>query len=71
MGTIIEADSSRTLLNMANKMHRAMLRGDIARAVTTIKIDDRKDKKLTMSSKINSLQQKLKKGRRHKNEKGG
>ena len=59
MGTIIEADSAETLFNVAHKMHRAMLKGDVSRAMTTIKIDDRKDKKVTMHGKISSLQKSL------------
>ena len=59
MGTIIEADSLRKLLNIANKMHNTMFKLNIKRVVTTIKIDDRKDKKLTINGKINSVQKKL------------
>ena len=50
MGTIIEADSLEKLLNIANKMHNTMFKENIKRVVTTIKIDDRKDKKLTLIS---------------------
>lgn len=60
MGTIIEADSIEKLLNIASKMHNAVLKGDIKRVVTAIKIDDRKDKKITIKSKINAVQKKLK-----------
>ncbi len=60
MGTIIEADSTAKLLNIAGEMHKAVLRGNIKRVVTTIKIDDRIDKKLTIKAKINTVQKKLK-----------
>ena len=63
MGTIIEADSLNKLLNIANKMHNAMFKKNIKRVVTTIKIDDRKDKKLTINSKIKSVQRKLENAR--------
>ncbi len=59
MGTIIEASSVGGLLNVAGKMHKAVLSGKIKRVVTTIKIDDRKDKKLTAKGKIKSVQKRL------------
>jgi uncharacterized protein (TIGR00106 family) len=59
MGTIIEADSLARLFELARKMHESVLNMGIKRVVTTIKIDDRKDKKLTMAGKIKSLQKKL------------
>ena len=59
MGTIIEADSVGKLLNIAKKMHDTVLNSEIKRVVTTIKIDDRKDKKLTAEGKIKSVQKKL------------
>ena len=59
MGTIIEADSVGKLLDIAEKMHRAVLRDKIKRVVTTIKIDDRKDKKLTAKGKIKSVEKRL------------
>jgi len=68
MGTIIEADSLNTLFEIAKKMHEAVLYSDVKRVVTSIKIDDRKDKKLTMSGKIKSVENKLNK---EKNESGG
>ena len=48
MGTIIEADSTTKLLNIADKMHNSVFMNNIKRIVTTIKLDDRKDKKNTM-----------------------
>jgi len=59
MGTIIEADSVGKLLDIAGKMHRAVLRDKIKRVVTTIKIDDRRDRKLTAKGKIKSVQKRL------------
>jgi uncharacterized protein (TIGR00106 family) len=60
MGTIIESASITNLLNIANKMHKTILSGNIKRVVTTIKIDDRKDKKLTAEGKIISVENRLK-----------
>ncbi len=59
MGTIIEANSVERLLGIASKMHNKVLNSRIKRVVTTIKIDDRKDKKLTMAKKVKSVQKKL------------
>lgn len=55
MGTIVETDSLDLLLTLAKKMHRAVLSGKINRAVTTIKIDDRKDKKISIEEKVSSV----------------
>ncbi|MCD4812318.1 MTH1187 family thiamine-binding protein [bacterium] len=60
MGTVIEADTTSRLLKIADEMHHAVLQGEIKRVVTTIKIDDRLDKKLTMKGKINTVQNKIK-----------
>ncbi len=59
MGTIVEANSLKQLLDAAGKMHDSAFRENVKRVVTTIKIDDRKDKKLTMNAKIKSVQKKL------------
>ncbi|MBN2119750.1 MAG: MTH1187 family thiamine-binding protein [Candidatus Omnitrophica bacterium] len=59
MGTIIEADSVRQLLAIAGKMHRTVLSDKVVRVVTTIKIDDRRDRKLTAKGKIKSVQKRL------------
>ncbi len=59
MGTIIEGDLEQ-LLALSRKMHEAVFVAGAMRVVTTIKIDDRRDKISTMSSKIESLKMKLK-----------
>ena len=58
MGTIIEGDLGK-ILRVIRKMHQATFGEGIARVVTTIKIDDRRDKPLTMSGKIESLRKEL------------
>ncbi len=58
MGTIIEGDLNR-LLTLVQKMHEAVFDAGIARVVTTIKIDDRRDKISSMSSKVESVKRKL------------
>jgi uncharacterized protein (TIGR00106 family) len=58
MGTIIEGDLDK-VLDLAKKMHEAVFDKEILRAVTIIKIDDRRDKPLSMEGKIKSIQDKL------------
>ncbi len=58
MGTIIEGDLDK-VLDLAKKMHEAVFDKEILRVVTIIKIDDRRDKPLSMEGKIKSIQDKL------------
>jgi len=60
MGTIVEANSVERLLGIASRMHNKVLNSEIKRAVTAIKIDDRRDKKLTMAKKVKSVRKRLK-----------
>jgi len=62
MGTIIEAPSLKKLLSIAEKMHRRVFSSGVKRVVTTIKIDERKDKKVTLEGKVASVRDKLSKG---------
>jgi uncharacterized protein (TIGR00106 family) len=61
MGTIIEGDLDR-LLTLTRKMHEAVFAAGIKRVVTTIEIDDRRDKAPTISGKVESVKKQL--GRR-------
>ena len=54
MGTIVEADLDKILM-VAQKMHDEAFGEEVARVITTIKIDERRDKDLSMSGKLNSL----------------
>ena len=58
MGTVIEGDLDR-ILAVVKRMHEAVLGEGVARVVTTVKIDDRRDKPLTMKGKLDSVTQKL------------
>ena len=58
MGTIMEGDLKK-LLSLVMKMHETAFDGEIMRVVTTIRIDDRRDRSLTMSGKIKSLMKQL------------
>ena len=56
MGTIMRGDVDR-LLEVALKLHNAVLATGAKRISTTIKIDDRLDKEITLSSKMTSLKE--------------
>ncbi len=58
MGTIIEGDLG-DILRIVRNMHEAAFGDGIMRVVTTIKIDDRRDKPLSMRGKIESLLKEL------------
>ena len=58
MGTVIEGDLEQ-VLTLVRKMHEAVFNAGVMRVVTTIKIDDRRDKASSMSSKMESLKRKL------------
>lgn len=58
MGTIIEGDPAQ-LFAVVQQMHEACFGGEIQRVVTSIKIDDRRDKPHTMEGKIASVTGKL------------
>lgn len=59
MGTIVEGNSLDELLDLAKRMHRAVLNKGINRIVTNITIDDRRDKKLTIEGKMKSVVDKM------------
>jgi uncharacterized protein (TIGR00106 family) len=58
MGTIIEGETER-LLALAGKMHRSAFQAGIKRVVTTIKLDERTDKPLTIAGKVKAVRDKL------------
>lgn len=58
MGTTIEGDLDKVLA-VAREMHEKTFTQGVARVVTMIKIDDRRDKELTMGSKVESLMKEL------------
>ncbi len=58
MGTVIEGDLD-VIIDLAKEMHRVTFGPDVKRVVTTIKIDDRSDKPLTMDGKLSSVWKKI------------
>lgn len=58
MGTNIEGDLQK-LIRVALKMHQVPFKKGAQRVVTTLKIDDRRDKKGTLSGKKRAVRNKL------------
>ena len=58
MNTIIEGDLDK-LLTLALKMHRSAFDAGAQRVVTTLRIDDRRDKPLTIEGKVKAVKEKL------------
>jgi uncharacterized protein (TIGR00106 family) len=56
MATVIECDSLETLLRVVQKAHQAVAASGAQRIITELKIDDRRDKNATMSSKLTALE---------------
>ena len=58
MGTNLEGDLD-TLLKVAREMHEVCFNGGTQRVITVIKIDDRRDKDLSMEYKVDSVMAKV------------
>ncbi len=58
MGTVIEGDAGM-LLDLARRMHESAFNDEVKRIITSIKIDDRRDKQVSMEGKLNSLRTKM------------
>ncbi len=58
MGTLVEGELDE-VLEAVKKMHECLFDEDVKRVVSTIRIDDRRDKMLTISYKIESVMKKL------------
>jgi uncharacterized protein (TIGR00106 family) len=58
MGTIIEGDLDR-VLELARQMHEEPFKAGVVRVLTTIKVDDRRDRPVTMAGKVAAVEQKL------------
>ncbi len=55
MATVIETKDLTTLFKIIQKAHQAVVDAGAERIITEIKIDDRRDKQVTMNSKLHSL----------------
>jgi uncharacterized protein (TIGR00106 family) len=58
MGTIIEGDLDKILM-VVRRMHEEAFGGEVARVVTLVEIDDRRDKASSISGKVESLRKEL------------
>ena len=63
MGTNIEGNL-KDLIRVALKMHQAPFKKGAPRVLTTLRIDDRRDKEVTLSGKKRAVQRKLRQGKR-------
>ncbi len=58
MGTILEGELD-AILSVVRDVHNSTFDEHVSRVLTLVKIDDRRDKALTMRGKIESVQAKL------------
>ncbi|MFZ5595539.1 MAG: MTH1187 family thiamine-binding protein [Bacillota bacterium] len=58
MGTIIEGELEK-ILDAVRAMHEQPFRAGAGRVLTTIRIDDRRDREITMSGKVSAVEKKL------------
>ncbi|HBI24255.1 MAG: hypothetical protein A2Y48_05240 [Nitrospirae bacterium RIFCSPLOW2_12_42_9] len=60
MGTIVEGKAG-DLFKLAQKLHETPFKKGIKRVVTSLSIDDRRDKKVKLEDKVNSVMARIKK----------
>jgi len=58
MGTILEGELDE-LLSLVRRLHEVPFGAGAVRVVTTVKIDDRRDKAATMAGKVRAVEEKL------------
>ncbi len=61
-GTILEGEIGE-ILEITEKMHDSVFDEKVARVVTTLRIDDRRDRPLSMEGKKKSVEEKLNEGK--------
>jgi len=59
MCTIFEAKSIEEAFEVVQGMHEAVFQGSVKRVVTTVKIDDRRDRETSMKEKVAVLKTEL------------
>jgi len=59
MGTIIESDDPDKLFHAVKMAHEAVFTAGADRVATSIKIDDRRDKKRSVEDKVRSVEEKI------------
>lgn len=58
MGTIVEGDV-RELLDLARRLHEQPFSAGVSRVLTQLRIDDRRDRAVTMNDKVASVNEAL------------
>ena len=58
MSTIIEGPMDR-VLELLKEMHELPFSNGVDRVITTISIDDRRDKRITVDSKVKAVEEKI------------
>lgn len=59
MGTVFEVESLSEALKVVLEAHEAVVKAGALRVITNIKIDDRRDKGVSMEDKVKSVMEKL------------
>jgi len=60
MGTVMEADSLEIILEAVEAAHEALFAQGVMRVVSTLRIDDRRDKPRTMKGKVDAVKRYIK-----------
>ncbi len=60
-GTAFEGEPARAFA-LARRMHQAAFRSGAQRVLTTVLVDERRDKQVTLRSKVEAVEQRLKRG---------
>jgi len=55
MATVIETEDLKTLFDVVEKAHNVVVASGAERVITELKMDDRRDKNATITSKLNAL----------------
>ena len=56
MATVIETKDLETLFKIVQSAHMTLINSGVPRVITELKIDDRRDKNVTIDSKIKAIQ---------------
>ena len=56
MATVIETEDLKTLFEVVEEAHKAVMNSGVNRVITELKIDDRQDKSATIGSKLKSIE---------------
>ena len=56
MATVIETENLETLFKVVQEAHNAVIKAGTKRVITELKIDDRRDKNVTIGTKVKSVQ---------------